>query len=215
MVEHCSSNLYFVNSIISNHLDKSLQMKLLFSLFYFLLLSSFSFGQTQINYPIKYQIETLPNPQMLELIKFNDSTYSGSIVTTFLVVENMESKDFTQEVSNSSAKVVFESLTKNGINSLEPCDNCDNIFHMDGDNVNFKIYENNKFVSKIGFDEIYHSQNNRIENNPIRRKAQILIDIIEENIGMEKHFGILLGELSAGSFSWCTGNRTVTYKIPN
>lgn len=195
-------------------------MKFICSLFFVVFLSQFLLSQNS-NF-VEYKISMIGTPQEIFLIKDKDDTYRGYINAKFykpnqkiLGILIRKHKDFIIKTDLNSGIVekTMKKLQKAGIETIEDCRNnvdCESVNFLDADFLVFKI-SNSENYKEFLFKEVYpeNAKKDNIEQNILRRKAQILITIIDENLNLKDKFKIALKQVKrpycyeCGGISFC------------
>jgi len=176
-------------------------MKNIVILFITLLNSIICFSQQldTLKFKSYYKISLAGKPQKAELIKFNDDSYKGYIVTkldysnrkvrftrnrTWRVIkrfvynttEFLRKKEIEKEIIDTAyinsnlAKKLFLKLKEKDINDIKDCKKENNCkTFLDSDYTSFKI-KNNEVYKNIGFEELYPAKNDKyLETEPNNR----------------------------------------------
>ncbi len=191
-------------------------MKFIYSLFFVVFLSQFLLSQNS-NF-VEYKISMIGSPQEIYLIKDNDDIYRGYINAKFykpnqkfLGILIRKHKDFIikTDLDPSVVENTMKKLQKAGIETIEDCRNhsdCESINFLDADFLVFKISNSNNY-KEFFFKEVYpeNAKKDNIEQNILRRKAQILITIIDENLNLKDKFKIALKQVKRPYCYECGG----------
>lgn len=152
---------------------------------------------------IEYHVLMIGKPQEIFLKKDLNNNYSGKIITKFykpskyflgITLRKYSEIEIKTNLDSTIVKETINDLNKAGINSLEKFDSneeCKSIKFLDSDFLVFKINTQNSSET-FEFSEVYPEElnSNNIEKNFIRRKAQILITLIDNKINLKEQFRI-------------------------
>lgn len=158
------------------------------------------------------------SPQEIYLIKDNNENYSGYINTEFykpnqrfLGILISKHKDFIirTDLDPSIVENTIKKLQKTGIETIEHCgsnSDCKSINFLDPDFLVFKIKKSENY-KEFEFKEIYpeNIKKDNIEQNILRRKAQILITIIDENLKLKDKLKTALRQVNRPYCYECGG----------
>ncbi|MCL9809786.1 hypothetical protein [Flavobacterium luminosum] len=172
----------------------------------FILIFPFYLMAQNIN-TTEYKISMIGNSQEIYLIKENDN-YSGFIISSFykpskrflgLTLRKHEALNIKTDLDSDLVKKTMSELKNMGIDNLQNCEeniDCNKINFLDPDFLVFDI-KNGDSISSYKFKEVYPENNSKdiIEKNAIRRTAQILITVINENLDLKTQFKFALRKM--------------------
>lgn len=150
---------------------------------------------------IEYQISMIGEPQEIFLKKDNDQNYIGYIITEFykpnkyfigIPLRKYKEIKIKTDLQPNIVKELMTDLNNAGIIDLKKCESdeeCKTIKFLDSDFLVFKIKSKNAY-SEFKYPEVYPENKsiNNIEKNNLRRKAQIMISIIDNKLNLKDHF---------------------------
>ncbi|MEC5395308.1 hypothetical protein [Bergeyella sp. RCAD1439] len=191
-------------------------MKIFYSLLFVITLSQFLLSQNS-NF-VEYKILMIGSPQEIHLIKDENDTYRGYINAEFykphqkflgILIRKHKEIVIKIDLNPSIVENTMKKLQNAGIETIEDCRNdadCKSINFLDPDVLVFKI-NNSKNTKKLEFEEVYpeNTKKDNVEQNVLRRKAQILVTIIDENLKLKEKFKIVRKQLNKPYCYGCGG----------
>ncbi|MDN3494249.1 hypothetical protein [Winogradskyella bathintestinalis] len=157
-------------------------------------------------------------------IRFTKNKTLSSIKDFLFKATNiLRKKEVEKEVIDTSyielglAKKLFLKLRNNNIEKIKNCkveNNCK--MFLDSDYTSFKIKNDNDYKS-FGFQELYPSENGKyLEAAPQNRiEAQRILTILNNELDFEKQFYDTIERLPEGSYSYHSGNATISMNSEN
>ena len=158
-----------------------------------------------------YEISICGKPQKIILTESTNGDFEGNIETELTKKGKFgKSKRILDKKSikkETVEKLMFK-LKENGIETLINCDEdeeCKKIGFLDGDYVGFNISDGD-INKKKSFQEIYpESQSKELEKVELRRKAQVLLTIIDSDLNLKKLFFDLIKSFKNGMYCYWSG----------
>lgn len=93
-------------------------------------------------------------------------------------------------------------MTENGIEiPMEKEEKCGD-FYLDGDYLSFSVIKDNKPINKKVIAEVYPESESKIEENPCRRKMQILINSIDRKLALKEMHSKIFNKLPKNTCYW-------------
>ena len=150
---------------------------------------------------IEFQISMIGEPQKIFLKKDIDQNYIGYIISEFykpnkyiigIQIAKYREIVIKTDLQPNVVKELMTELNNAGISDLKKCesdDECKTIKFLDSDFLVFKIKSENTY-NVFEYSNIYPESKtkNNIEKNNLRRKAQIMISIIDNKLNLSEHF---------------------------
>jgi hypothetical protein len=180
------------------------------------LIGIFTFGQTNYEYNLTefdsllhreiYRVD-VAEFQILELIKFKNETYEGNL--THSVWKTNKKEEQTSIISQRikiPEKLVEKLLTKlknSGYHKLKDCSEIKNcIKGLDGTTIIFNLFQNsiNQSASFWELKSDYYYNTNSVEIPNEVMDARKILEIINNQIDLEKQFQNFISKLPVGKY---------------
>lgn len=166
-----------------------------------------------------YEVTFCGKPQTIKLIEYKNGIVKGFLLTNLTKEkENKKDRKIIKKISFSDTQVkrMLTDLSDAGIETLKKCDEdieCEGLGFLDGDYLKFNILANGT-NKHIVFSEIYpESQiNGKLEEIELRKKAQLLVTIIDKEINLKEQFSNLIKSLKKGRYCYWIGISQVCMK---
>jgi len=152
----------------------------------FLIFFSLFFVKTNSQIKI-YEFSFCGRDQKVEIIEKKNKKFSGLIISKFHKYKKGREIIKKKRIKSETAKKIIKGVVNMEVYKMKDSDDkidCGD-FYLDGDSFSLKISEGKQTFQKT-YDEIYpESETRSIEQNPCRRKAQILATLIDRELNLK------------------------------
>ena len=151
---------------------------------------------------IEYEISLCGRDQKVKIFNKNNNIFRGWIEYEFFKKNSSKKIVKKQKITNSLANKLFVELTENGINEpIKVEKNCGD-FYLDGDYLSFSIKKDGKTVNELVLAEVYPESESNVEKNQCRRKMQILVTDLDNDLNLKKRHAEIFKKLPNNTCYW-------------